>query len=248
MTLLRARLAARTLVGILLLVTLGACGHANAWPNPPRSTGDREPVTVTLIGDSLLHQSAPLLPDALSFLGQPSHVIDHSVPGSGLIDTGVDSGIGERIDQWLTSAPAGSVVVIAYSGNCLFCPVSGQQFLDLWRTSLTSAVLQARDLGLRVVVVAPPAVRPDLQPRAQVARDLAEMVHSVSAEYGVTEADWGRALDDVDGQYRDWLVYDELFQPPAAHLVHDPDGLHLAPDGEKRAAAWTADAILRAMR
>jgi hypothetical protein len=238
---------ARTLAGILLLAALAACGSANAAVNP-RSSADSTAVTVTLIGDSLLHQSAPYLSDALTSLGQPANVIDYSVPGSGLIDAGVDSGIGERIDQWLRSAPSGSVVVIEYSGNCIFCSVSGQQFYDQWRTALSSAVREAQDLGLRVVLVAPPAVRPDIQPRAQVASDLAEMVHSISSEYGITESDWRTAFNDADGQYQDSLVYAEPHRSPALHVVRDPDGLHFTTDGEERAAIWTAKAIVRAIR
>jgi hypothetical protein len=218
------------------VLVLAGCGLGNPWPDIPG--GGRVPVTVTLIGDSLLVQTLPKLPAAFAWNGVNATIVDHSAGGVGLLDTGVR----ERIDALLDAAPSGSIVVFQFSGNCLFgCPYSygSEEFFAAWDAQIWHLIIDAKTRGLIPIWVTGPPMDPVIDPlhaAARIASDGAGVAHWI----GIDVCDWTNALADVDGAYQRELWYADLFAEPAIHTVRDPDGVHLAGDGPARSAGWLA--------
>ena len=78
----------------------------------------------------------------------------------------------------------------------------------------------------------------------EVVAHLAGIDDAVTRELGIGMPDWWTALTDVLGSYQHDLFYADVFADPAWHVVRTDDGEHLSPDGARRAASWTAAAIV----
>jgi hypothetical protein len=228
---------------LLALALAGAgCGLGNAWPKPPPAAPTS--VRVTMFGDSLFAGSAPALRAALDFDHQPNTVIDHTAPGTGLLDPGIHEFIADRL-------PADGVVVFEYVGLCNTCPavIGSPAYFALWEQSMREVVADTRAKGLAVVWVKPP---PSINPYAQgVSAMQAAMVDRVVADIAdprVVEADWWAALGDVNGDYQLDLWYDDFLRGGSLHRVRLFDAFHLTDVGRQRASAWTAAAVIDAAR
>jgi hypothetical protein len=227
----------------LLAIAAVACGEANPSPViPGGATGTR---SVLLIGDSLMLQAAPYVQTTLAWYGMNTTVADTSVGGTGLLDTGIR----ERIAASLDAAPARSVVVFQYWGNCLFVAPAGcgpytygsTEFFQAWEAMMRTLISDARARSHTVIWVNNPPSSDANQ--AGVPDLLNTMYTRVCRQLGVQLADWLTALTDVDGKYQQYLLYAKLFEEPTWHQVRDADGTHLAVDGSQRAALWLAAAV-----
>src|SRR5262245_30786168 len=227
----------RAVVAAVALFALGGCGFGFPWPTAPSPAAGS--ITVAVFGDSLIVGSTGALHDALTFDHQPNTVIDHTVPGSGLLDPGIEDFINNNL-------PASGVVVFEYVGMCYACPapIASPTYFALWEAAMRRVIQGARNRGLSVVWVKPP---PIVNPYAVfVATEQSAMVDRVTADMGIVKADWWVALGDINGAYQDLLVYSDFLAPAALHLVREPDAFHISPVGQKRASAWTAAAVIDA--
>ncbi len=210
------------------------------WPEATR-TGPREPRTVLLIGDSLLQQAASDIPGALAFDGVDATVVDVSRGGSGLLDPGLREYAAAAMDE----VPEGTIVVFEYSGNCFYsCPVlpGSPEFYTMWEQVMRDMIADAQERGLVPMWAKSPPFAGD-PGHSQVVAHLADIDASVTYELGIGMPDWWSALTDALGAYQHDLWYADLFSDPAWHVVRQDDGVHLTPDGGRRAASWTAAAI-----
>jgi hypothetical protein len=220
------------------VLVLAGCGVGNPFPDIPG--GGRVPVTVTLIGDSLLVQTVPKLAGAFAWNGVNATIVDHSAGGVGLLDAGART----NIDTLLDAAPAGSIVVYEFSGNCLFsCPYTygSDAFFNAWDTQIWNLILDAKARKLIPVWVSGPPMDATIDPlHASTAARIASDVAGIANWNGVDLCDWTSALADENGAYQQELWYADPFADPAVHQVRDPDGVHLAVDGPARSADWLA--------
>ena len=228
----------------LVLVALAGCA-GNAWPQP---TPPSAKPGVALVGDSLLFQAAPYVAGALAWYAVDAPLTNRTAGGVGLLDDGFH----ERLAPILDDLPEGSVVVYQYSGNCFFGPGGGcphvpgtAAFIDAWAASMRLTITAARERGLQPLWVISPRFGPAVGGHAETVVSIRNATLAVAEEMDVAVVDWGGALHDVYGGYQQLLWYADVFAEPAWHAVRDPDGVHLAPDGARRAASWTAYAVAR---
>ncbi len=231
---------------VALAAALAGCGVANPWPDA-HSTG---PVTVTLIGDSLLYQAGPYVAGALAWDGMSATVNNTAIGGTGELDDQHTA----RVDAVLDQAPAASVVVFEYSGNCFWSPGGGcaftpgtPEFYDAWRTQMIADTEYAKAKGLRVIWVASPPFGPAAGGHADVVASLSTMTQEVATEEGVGFVDWRVALADTTGKFQSLLFYADPFAQATLHTVRDPDDIHFVVDGDKRAAAWVAAGVVQSL-
>ena len=149
----------RIAVAALLLLVAG-CGAGNPWPATPAGTVAAESHTVLLLGDSLLNQTAGMLPNALAWHGLSANVVDESYPGTGLLDPRM---VATQIAK-VAAHPRADIVVIEFSGNCFNCPVAygSDEFFKQWMANLGEIVDAVESRGMQVVLVVPPPIRADL--------------------------------------------------------------------------------------
>jgi hypothetical protein len=231
------RLRLTTLIASAVLIA--GCLGQNP---PPTNAAPRAYPSVVLLGDSLLSQAAPYVPGALGWHGVQAPVIDRAVGGTGLLDEEHAA----RSRSIFSETPPGSVVVIEFSGNCFFgagggCPhePGSNAFYDAWQQALTQTVIDARARELRPVLSLAPHFDPVVVGgHADVVARLRDVTLHVAGAQGVPVVDWGEALHDVLGRYAQLLWYADAFAEPTWHVVRDGDGIHLTPDGARRAATW----------
>ena len=111
----------RVIAIVAATLVLAGCVGQDYPPGSPvlGSTGTYP--AVLLFGDSLLQQTSPLIAPSLQWHGVEAPVIDRATGGVGMLDHGFEA----YTDEVYASAPAGSVVVIQFSGNCFFGPGGG---------------------------------------------------------------------------------------------------------------------------
>ena len=137
-------------------------------------------------------------------------------------------------------------MVFEYLGMCWYCvPAWGSPaYYAAWEASMRQVIADVRARGLAIVwAKTPPIANPFI---ASVAYYVGLMTDRVTAELGVVKADWFVALGDFVGAYQEDLYYETFLAAPAVHRVRDSDGLHLVEEGRRRAAAWTAAAVIDA--
>ncbi len=236
------RLRLTTLIASAVLIA--GCLGQNP---PPTNAAPRAYPSVVLLGDSLLSQAAPHVPGALGWYGVDAPVVDHAIGGTGVLDDQYAA----RARAIFAATPPGSVVVIEFSGNCFFGPGGGcpyepgsDAFFDAWRRALAQTVTNAHAQGLRPMLsLAPQFDLAVVGGHADVVSSLRTVTLHVAEAQGVPVVDWGEALHDVLGRYAQVLWYAEVFADPAWHVVRDGDGIHLTPDGARRAATWIGHTI-----
>jgi hypothetical protein len=224
-------------VAVVMLGLLAGCGFGNPWPTAPAPRSGT--LDVVLFGDSLMYTTGPFLKSALEFDGQPSTVVDRSIIASGLLNSLLPAYIESNL-------PAQGVVVFEYLGICLYCPYEygSPEFLAAWEDAMRAAIAVVRAHNLGVVWVKPPPVANAYF--VDVSAELGEMVDRVTADLGVVEADWTRALADTAGAFQVDLWYANVLENPWVHRVRAGDGVHLTDEGRRRASAWTAAAVIAA--
>ena len=222
------------------LVLVAGCGAGNPWPTTPAGTIAAESHTVLLLGDSLLNQTAGMLPNALAWHGLSANVVDESYPGTGLLDPHM---VATQIAK-VADHPRADIVVIEFSGNCFNCPVAygSDEFFKQWLANLAEIVDAVESRGMHVVLVVPPPIRADLT-GAAVQHDLGLGTARLALTDHTALANWTEALADSNGNYQQVLSYADLFGEPTLHTVRNDDGVHLTVDGARRAADWTAVAL-----
>jgi hypothetical protein len=159
----RADRARRRGRGIVSLIVAGSAavatvtfGFANFGAAATRDPGVRSSRTVLLVGDSLLHQAATGVGDALP----GTDVVDASVPGSGLLGGPVDWSVraAELVTQYHPD-----VVVVSFVGN--YDPSDGTlvadsaEYYDAWAAAAGQLTDTLRASGARVDWVAQPPLR-----------------------------------------------------------------------------------------
>jgi hypothetical protein len=229
----------RAVIAVLFLLVAG-CGTGHPWPSVPAGSNAAESHTVLLLGDSLLGQTAPELPQALAWHGLGATVIDESYPGTGLLDPKM---VATQIAK-VNAHRNADIVVIEFSGNCVACPVpyGSGPFFQQWSTNLRAIVSYVQNLDKDVVLVLPPPMRPDLV-AAEVQRQLGVQNYVLAAAQHTALANWWEALVDTSGAYQQVLLYPDVFGEPILHTVRAGDGVHLTQDGARRTAEWTAAAL-----
>jgi hypothetical protein len=229
----------RIAVAALLLLVAG-CGAGNPWQNAPAGMVAADSHTVLLLGDSLLNQTAGMLPGALAWHGLDANVVDESYLGTGLLDPHM---VATQIAK-VAAHPRADIVVIEFSGNCFNCAVvyGSDDFSKQWLANLGEIVDAVESRGMHVVLVVPPPIRADLT-SAAVQHDLGLRTARLALTDNVALANWSDALADSNGNYQQVLSYADLFGEPTLHTVRNDDGVHLTADGARRAADWTAVAL-----
>jgi hypothetical protein len=233
-------------LGALIISTALLAGCLGQNP-PPTNGAQRAYPSVVLLGDSLLSQAAPYVPGALGWYGVHAPVVDRAVGGTGVLDEQYLA----RSRAIFASTPPGSVVVIAFSGNCFFGPGGGcpyppgaDAFYNAWRQALTQTVVDARARNLRPLLsLAPLFDSIVVGGHADVVSWLRVITRQVADAQSVPIVDWGQALHDVLGLYAQVLWYADVFAEPTWHVVRDGDGIHLTPDGARRAATWIGHTV-----
>jgi lysophospholipase L1-like esterase len=230
----------RELAAALALLVLAGCGIGRPWPTVTRTDSPAH-LTVLLLGDSLLEQTAPYLRGALAFDGVDATVVNRSAGGTGLLDP-------DRQDDAVTEmddVPERTIVVFEYSGNCFSsCPVlpGSPEFYEMWEAEMRDLSADAQDRGLVPVWANPPPFSGDPGHNEVVSR-LATMATSLADELDIGMSDWSLALTDTNGKYQHDLWYADPWADPGWHQVRLDDGVHFTPDGARRAASWTAATI-----
>jgi hypothetical protein len=245
----RARLGAAA-VGIVAL--LAGCGLGNPTPAVAPSSGHHE---ILLLGDSVLGNTATVLPNVLAAHGLDATIDDAHVNGSGLAS---NAGFGgtplDYLERQLGAHPSVDTVVLAWTDSCAECPAGygSQQFYDLWTANAHALIdyLKATPRpgggAYSVVWVENPPMPPGAPGTFyEISPAVAQVLNwrSVSdyAPRAGGSADFWRALSDTNLQYQEFLQYDG-----GLHQVRADDKVHLTVDGATRAATWLAAGLVDA--
>ncbi|HZP28630.1 MAG TPA: GDSL-type esterase/lipase family protein [Acidimicrobiia bacterium] len=228
-------LLAVVLAATFVTVGIGGLGGSGAALTPHQAQARTE--SVLLVGDSLLHQAAAGMTAALP----GSSVVDASVPGSGLLNGGVD---------WYARAEAlveqyhPDVVVVSFVGNydrsSATLVVDSPEYYDAWNAAAQRLTDRFRAAGARVDwVVQPPLHDPNFYgvPTTRP-QELSKQYATLARQPGVDLLDAVAAVSAADGGFAEQGTI-----CGSTVTLRIADGVHFTAAG----AAWWGVHLARAL-
>jgi hypothetical protein len=226
---------------------------ANPWPLVGPAPAEHH--VILTMGDSLMGQTASVLPGVLAAYGFDATVYDAHLNATGLLDLVNGVSASDIFTTQMALHPDVDTVIFEWLNVCVACSERGiaygsPEFYETWSAAQRALVLDAYSRGLQVVWAVSPPPPPDttgevpredwfsFSQRPIVAATLAGYDRRLHRELGVTNADWWEALSDTAGQFQMALWWDD-----ALHAVRLDDRVHLTDEGAQRTATWTVAAL-----